>query len=138
MPRNSAQDARSGDERSTPLRVATEDLASALVLRVAGEIDMNTAPAFGEHMAAAFAAASAAQDRSRPAVVVDFSEVDFLASVGLSVLVAHHQLGEANGTPMLLVVSSRAVLRSIASAQLDQLFTLHPTVEEALGAASAH
>ena len=134
MPRNSAQDAGSGAGQGTPLHVATEEHASALVVRVVGEIDMNTAPAFGEHMAAAFAAASSA----RPAVVVDFSEVDFLASVGLSVLVAHHQLGLANGTPMHLVVSSRAVLRSITSAQLDRLFTLHPSIEDALGAARTH
>lgn len=133
MARNSAQDAGSGAGQSTPLRVVTEEIASALVVHVVGEIDLNTAPLFGEHMAAAFASASAA----RPAVVVDFSEVDFLASVGLSVLVAHHQLGITNGTPMLLVVSSRAVLRSITSAQLDQLFTLHGTVEDALGASRA-
>jgi anti-sigma B factor antagonist len=96
---------------------------------LAGEIDMNTAPTLTEWLATAFATAAR---ENRTAVVVDFGDVEFLASIGLSVLVVHHQLGTAGGAPMHLVVNSRAVLRSITSAQLDQLFTLHPTVEDAL------
>ncbi|WNV89052.1 STAS domain-containing protein [Umezawaea sp. Da 62-37] len=135
MPRSSVHDAGSGSgpDHSTPLRVLTEHVEGVLVVRVAGEIDMNTAPKLGDHLTAAFAAAAA--DEAKPAVVVDFGEVEFLASIGLSLLVANHQAGEANGTPMHLVVSSRAVLRSITSAALDRLFTLHPSVDAAVAAA---
>lgn len=135
MARNSTRDAGSGPDHGTPLRVVVEEAGPALVVRVSGEIDMNTAPALNDRLATAFATAAAA---NHPGVVVDFSGVEFLASVGLSVLVAHHQLGAANGTPMHLVVGSRAVLRSIKSAQLDQLFTLHSTLEDALAAAPAN
>ncbi len=138
MPRNSTQDAGSGPEHGTPLRLVTEDRGSALVVHVMGEIDMNTAPALSEHLTGVFATASAAPAEQRPTVVVDFADVKFLASVGLSVLVANHQAGAANGTPMSLVVSSRAVLRSISSAQLDQLFTMHSSVEDALSAPRVH
>lgn len=131
MPRNSTQDAGSGPDHGTPLRIDLQESGSALVLHVSGEIDMNTAPALNERLAAAFEAAATT---NRAAIVVNFGGVGFLASVGLSVLVAHHQLGASTGTPMLLVVNSRAVLRSITSAQLDRLFTLHPTVETALAA----
>jgi anti-sigma B factor antagonist len=134
MPRNSTQDAGSSPDHGTPLDVVVEESDSALVVHVSGEIDMNTAPSLNDRLATAFAAAAAANHR---AVVVDFTGVGFLASVGLSVLVAHHQLGAANGTPLHLVAGSRAVLRSISSAQLDQLFTLHSTVEDALAAVPA-
>ncbi|MEO6086329.1 MAG: STAS domain-containing protein [Umezawaea sp.] len=131
MPRNSTRDSGSGPDHGTPLRVAVEESGSALVVHVAGEIDMNTAPTLNEWLATAFATAAT---ENRTAVVVDFGDVEFLASVGLSVLVAHHQIGTAGGAAMHLVVSTRAVLRSITSAQLDQLFTLHPSVEDALAA----
>ncbi|MFD9740425.1 STAS domain-containing protein [Umezawaea sp. NPDC059074] len=137
MSRSTTPDAESGSghDAATPLEVGTDHVDGALVVRVAGEIDMNTAPSLSEGLAAAFADAAETGHR---AVVVDFGGVGFLASIGLSVLVAHHQTGIANGTPMHLVVSSRAVRRSISSAELDRLFTLHESVEDALRAVAAH
>jgi anti-sigma B factor antagonist len=133
MSRSTTPDAESGSghDHATPLQVGIDRVDGAIVVHVAGEIDMNTAPSLGDSLAAAFADAA---ETGQHAVVVDFGGVEFLASIGLSLLVAHHQVGVANGTPMHLVVSSRAVLRSIGSAELDRLFTLHPTVEDALRA----
>jgi len=137
MSNSSTPDTSPGSKDATPLSLATEDLGSALVVHVAGEIDMNTSPALRDHLAGVFAKALTTPVENRPTLVVDLGDVTFLASIGLSVLVANHHDAAAGNIPMLVVVSSRAVRRSIAAAQLDRLLTLHPTVEDALSTVPA-
>jgi anti-sigma B factor antagonist len=119
------------------LRVDVEHLRGVPVVRVTGEIDMSTASALGERLSGAFedAAGDASPDAPRP-VVVDLSGVGFLGSVGLALLVEYRERGIDRGTPMNLVVSSRAVLRSLQATQLDALLAIHPTLDDALAVVS--
>ncbi|WP_229370885.1 STAS domain-containing protein [Umezawaea beigongshangensis] len=119
------------------LRVDVDHPRGVPVVRVVGEIDMSTASTLGERLSAAFedAAADASPEAPRP-VVVDLSGVGFLGSVGLALLVEYRERGIDRGTPMNLVVSSRAVLRSLQATQLDALLAVHPTLDDALSAVS--
>lgn len=65
------------------------------------------------------------------AVVLDMTEVGFLGSAGLSVLLVAAQSAPAGG---LRVVTSPAARRPIEVTSLDELLRLFPTVEAALAA----
>ncbi len=122
-----------GDGRQTePVQAEREASGDAVVVRVSGQVDSHTAPAVGEQLAAAFTDAAA----SRGPVVVDLTAVDFLASVGLSLLVQYHQIGVRQGTPLRVVAPSRNPLRALRATMLDQTLELYQNVPEALAASS--
>jgi anti-sigma B factor antagonist len=103
----------------------------AVVLRTTGEIDMNTAPVLAAEFDQAMAAATA------PApVVADLSDVTFLSSAGLAVLLDARERCSAAGTPLRIVATNRPVLRALAIAGLAELLSVHSTVEEAVAPAS--
>lgn len=115
-----------GDPGSAPtLTVRVEKPESGtVVLRVGGEIDLVTAPQLEESVTRALA--------QRPKVlVVDLTDVGFLASAGMSVLVAaHNQAGE--NTDMRLVASGSATFRPMELTGLSQALQIYPTLREAL------
>lgn len=96
-----------------------------VVVAVTGEVDALTAP----HLTATIGKAIAG---SPAGVIVDLSEVDFLASAGLSVLVATHQEVTANAR-FGVVADGPVTRRPITLVGLDSVLTLYRTVEEALG-----
>ena len=98
----------------------------AVVLTVRGEIDTLTAPAF---TAAADELLSAADGT----LVMDLSEVRFLASSGLAVLISAAHRAEERGTRLRLVVTSRAVRRPLEITGTAELFDLHTEVGAAYG-----
>ncbi|WP_280238683.1 STAS domain-containing protein [Nocardia abscessus] len=109
---------------STPraLEVQVRSAADTVIVTVHGEIDMASAP----HLQSALDGAL----RDAPAaVVVDMSNVGFLGSAGLSVLLA---ASEATGSGGLRVVPSDAARRPIEVTALDRLLTVFDSVEEAL------
>ncbi|MCS7475755.1 STAS domain-containing protein [Umezawaea endophytica] len=125
-----------GDDRRgewvDPLRAERETRGDAVVVRAFGQVDSHTASELGEQLAAAFTDAAA----GRGPVVVDLTGVDFLASVGLSLLVEYHQLGVRRGTPLRVVAPARNPLRALRATMLDQTLELYRTVPEALSAVS--
>jgi anti-sigma B factor antagonist len=98
------------------------------VLSVVGDVDALTAPDLAE-------AIFAAQAEKPNAVIVDFSDVEFLASAGMTVLVNAHQelTPEAR---FLVVAEGPGTSRPIKLMGLDTLFAVHPTLDAALGAGS--
>jgi anti-sigma B factor antagonist len=93
------------------------------VLEVAGEIDMVTAPQLANALAELL-------DQDERVVVVDLSEVRFLGSSGLAVLVNCYVALEP-GTALLIVASRREVRRAFAVTGLDGRLPLYPTREAA-------
>ncbi|OOK71032.1 STAS domain protein [Mycobacterium kansasii] len=72
---------QSGDPATpTAFGVQQSQADHAVVLAVSGEVDMLTAPQLAEAIQTALAAGP-------PALIVDLSKVDFLASAGMTVLV---------------------------------------------------
>jgi anti-anti-sigma factor len=112
------------------LRVDRAQHGPVVVYRVVGEIDALTAPVLDQALADAVDVPAAVSH-----VVLDLSEVPFLSSAGLSILVDHHGRCAANGVGLSVVAKQHAVLRSIQITALDRIIPLHPTVSDALTAA---
>jgi len=104
--------------------VDVEQHGTAVVLRVAGELDLVTTPILTE--------ASTTALRSRPPVlVIDLTGVTFLASVGMSAIVAAHETG-GDHTKVRVVGSGRDTLRPIHVTGLDNLLSVYPDLPSAL------
>jgi anti-sigma B factor antagonist len=121
------------DERPTvgvdtdhPLHVTTRRLPAAVVVAAAGEIDLATAEDLAVVVRAAF--------RLRPGtVVVDLSEVQFLASAGLSVLIEAERAASGTGQLLYVVVGEhRSVTRSLATSGLADRLALFHDLDDAL------
>ena len=100
--------------------------ADATVVHVVGEIDTLTAPVLRAQL-----------DEQLPAVrllVLDLSDVTFLGSAGLAVLVAAKDSADARGHTLRLVCGSRIVVRALEATGLLTLFDVADGVPEALGA----
>ena len=97
----------------------------ASVLHVVGEIDTLTAPVLraqlDEHIPTV------------PLLVLDLSDVTFLGSAGLAVLVAAKDAADARGHTLRLVCGSRIVIRALEATGLLTLFDVADGVPEALG-----
>ena len=113
-------------ERAATLGV--EKTATATVLRVAGELDLLTVPDLQARVYEAIAATSGA-------VVADLTEVQFLSSSGLTLLLGLQSDLAARDRPLRLVVGgSKAVSRPLLITGLDRLLELHPDLDTALAA----
>jgi anti-sigma B factor antagonist len=97
------------------------------VLRVAGEVDVHTAPALREQLLD-LAAKGAVH------VIADMSRVDFLDSTGLGVLVGGlKRLREHDGS-LTLVISATRILRLFEMTGLTRVFPAQPSVPAAITA----
>jgi anti-sigma B factor antagonist len=97
----------------------------ATVVHVVGEIDTLTAPVLraqlDEHIPTV------------PLLVLDLSDVTFLGSAGLAVLVAAKDAADTRGHTLRLVCGSRIVIRALEATGLLTLFDVADGVSEALG-----
>jgi len=100
--------------------------AAAAVLTLRGDLDLATAP----NLTAAVAAVAG---ENPPVLVLDLTEVGFLASAGLTALLAACREAP-EGTEMRIVASGRATLRPIQLTGLESSLPLYRTLEEALPA----
>jgi anti-sigma B factor antagonist len=109
--------------RDPPVR-SVETVGEAVVVRLAGELDLYNA----EDVRTALAEAAS----SSPArVVVDLSEVDFVDSTALGVLVeARARVGEQR---LVLAAPQLDTRRTLQVSGLDRHIAVHDTVEDALG-----
>ncbi|WP_063821733.1 STAS domain-containing protein [Nocardia pneumoniae] len=112
----------SGEGTSKVLDVQVREHGEVDVVIVHGEVDMASAPRLQ-------AALDEAQRGGKP-LVVDMSEVEFLGSAGLSVLLV---ASEAEQAP-LRVVASDAVRRPIELTGLDKLLSVFASLDAALAA----
>ena len=116
--------ASGGGEANATLGVAHYCVDRLVVITVTGEVDALTAPQLS-------AAIGEATVGSPTGVIVDLAEVDFLASAGLRVLIATHDLVAASAR-FGIVASGPATRRPITALGLDGILPLHRTLEEAL------
>jgi anti-sigma B factor antagonist len=102
--------------------------SDATVVHVVGEIDTLTAPVLraqlDEHLLIV------------PLLVLDLSDVTFLGSAGLAVLVAAKDAADARGNKLRLVCGSRIVTRALEATGLLTLFDVADGVPEALGSSA--
>jgi anti-sigma B factor antagonist len=98
-----------------------------VVVEVAGDIDLDTAPRLREAIAVAI------DEAAGGACVVDLTAVSYLGSTGLTALVDATREAAAQRAPLRIVVdANRPVIRPIEITGLDQVLHLYHSVEQAL------
>ena len=109
------------------LSVQVEELADGrwTVVRVAGELDIASAPALREKVIAALT-------EGHVHVVLDLTDVAFLDSTGLGVIVGLLKRARTLGGDLRLVCPGDGVRRVFEITALDRTLPLARTVEEAL------
>lgn len=116
------------DARFTPddlASVSVEDLGAVVVVRLTGEIDGSTADLVGDPLFACL-------DTASSAVVVDLTNVEFMGSTGLNILVRAHETALRRTIALRVVASTRAVLRAVEISGLDTHLPMSRSVPEAL------
>jgi anti-anti-sigma factor len=110
--------------RATPV-VTTEHLRDAVVLTVAGEIDMTTAPALEDAVRKSLI--------EHPAtLVVDLSGAEFFSSAGIAVLMLAHR--NNFGVALRVVATDRIVLRPLELTGLTDDLAIYDSLDTALQA----
>lgn len=118
------------DAASAPLDIAVERLGRVTVLSVRGELDLLTSPFLTESIEAVLTEAEPA------ALIVDLTEVPFLASVGMSVLIeASRRVGES--VTFAVVADGPNTNRPLVLMELDQTFAIYTDKAAAIAAANA-
>jgi anti-sigma B factor antagonist len=108
-----------------PLVAAVEEHDSAVVVRTAGELDLYNADELRRTLGEVCA-------RTPERVVVDLSELSFIDSTGLGVLV--EGCAKLPNRALLLAAPQREIRRALEITGLDRHFGVYDTVEEALAA----
>ena len=114
------------------MHIASHQYADTLVVRPAGRIDHRSAADLEAALMPRVAEAVARQG----ALVLDFSGVDYISSVGLRVLmIAARQMRAAQAR--LSVAALQSVVAEIFSiSRFDKVLVVHATLEDALAQAS--
>jgi anti-sigma B factor antagonist len=107
------------------LRVETEVRNDHALVTASGEIDAATADSVAN-------AVSAALSEGHKRVLLDFTEVTFIDSTGLGVLVKSHRAAEAADATFAVVHPTPQTLKLIRVLGLDQLLRVYDTHEQAL------
>ena len=108
------------------IAVETEEREGWKVVRVAGEIDLGTAPELRERLATVL-------DDGADRVIVDLEQVRFIDSTALSVMVAAHKRLVRRGTVLHLAAGGLQVVRVLTTTGLSRVFAVHDSVDEAVG-----
>ena len=110
------------------LQTSERDGHSVLSLR--GEIDVYTAPLLRQ-------AILDLVEQGRLNVVIDMTEVDFLDSTGLGVLVEGLKRVRTRDGTFAIVATQDKILKIFDITGLNKAFPIHGTLDEAVGAAAA-
>lgn len=97
-----------------------------IVLKVEGEVDVSTAPELRERLLAV-------ADRGHNLAVVDMSEVSFVDSTALGVLVSGVKRLRGAGGDLRLVVTQPRIAKVLAITGLTDVFPLYASAQEAVG-----
>ena len=118
-------EAGTGKVRHVELRVSSRSQGDHVVLALAGEIDLYTAPKLQSELMSALAVGKSAH------IVVDMSAVEFCDSTGMNVLLAGHRLASERGGDL---AAPRAPVRKILEVTgLESVFTIHDDVPAVTG-----
>ncbi|MDQ7810848.1 STAS domain-containing protein [Amycolatopsis sp. A133] len=112
-----------GDAGGAADGVKLETLGDALVLRVTGALDLVLAPKIRQLV-------DRAQRLAPSVLVIDLTEVDFLASAGMAELVRAHRLTASMA--VRVVATGRVTLRPLELTRLTDELVIVPTLAAAL------
>jgi anti-sigma B factor antagonist len=107
-------------DRDPDLRIDVEKSDGRAIVQVSGEIDVYTAPRLRENLL------RLAGDQH---LIVDLTEVSFLDSTALGVLVGAMKRQREAGGAMSIVTTGTRIRRLFEITGLDRVFTLYDSVE---------
>jgi anti-anti-sigma factor len=116
---------RAGDAPVQMFRITSLREGHVVIHQVAGELDSLTAPQLSDALADTDPAAD---------LVVDLTEVPFLSSAGLSVLIDHFQRSQRRNVTFSVVATGHATLLPLRITALDSVIPLYTTVADAVRA----
>jgi anti-anti-sigma factor len=93
---------RGGDMAKDSLHVSTEETGSSIVIRCAGEIDLNTSPELQT-------AITSAIDRKPGRLHIDATRIGFMGAEGIRVLIESAERCEAEGIQLAVHLADKAV-----------------------------
>jgi anti-sigma B factor antagonist len=105
--------------------IRTEKRDGCTVLSVRGDIDLATAPALQEAVAGVLA-------EGPPGFILDLSEVEFLGSVGMTILVSAHEALRNRGR-FSVVADGPSTSRPLQLTKLDEVIPIFGSLGDALG-----
>jgi anti-sigma B factor antagonist len=108
-----------GKVRHVELRVSSRSQGDHVVIALAGEIDLYTAPRLQSELTSALSATEPAR------VIVDMSAVEFCDSTGMNVLLAAHRLAAERGGDFALAAPRAAVRKILEVTGLNAVFAVH-------------
>lgn len=104
-------------------------IGGALVLKPSRRIDSSSAKAFEDD-------ASALVDAGPKQVVVDASDLDYISSAGLRVILTTAKKAKAGGGGLTIACAKANVKEVLAVSGFDNIFGLHDSVDAAVAALS--
>ena len=104
--------------RHVELRVSSRSQGDHVVLALAGEIDLYTAPKLQTELTSALGASKSAH------IVVDMSAVEFCDSTGMNVLLAAHRKAREQGGDLELAGPRATVRKILQVTGLETVFTV--------------
>ncbi|ABM13808.1 MULTISPECIES: STAS domain-containing protein [Mycolicibacterium] len=127
MDEQAAEGTNVGGAASSSTCVVTERwVERTAVVAVSGVVDMLTSPQLES-------AIDTALSQQPAAVVIDFTDVEFLASAGMGVLVAAHDKAGSD-VKISVVAEGPATSRPLKLVGIADIVALYPNLEEALAA----
>ena len=108
-------------------------LADTLVVSPAGRIDQSSADAFQNALAPVLAECAAAKGP----LVLDLSSVEYVSSAGLRVLMLAAKQAKATGVTIVLCGLRPLVAEIFQISRFTMVFTIAPTLQDALARVSA-
>ena len=114
------------------MELSPRRLADTLVLKPAGRIDHSNADAFQTKLAPVLARCATGQDR----LVLDLSDVDYISSAGLRVLMLAAKQAKAQGGTIVISGLRPLVAEIFDISRFTMVFTIKPSLREALAEVS--
>ncbi len=114
-----------GTAHHTPFGITEAWIDGIAVVSVRDPVDMLSAPQLSEAICAVLTTAPSG-------LIVDLTEVDFLASVGMSVLVEAQNWASAISAQFGVVADGAATARPLKLLGIDAVLALYPTLDAAL------
>jgi anti-sigma B factor antagonist len=101
-----------------------------LLLQVGGELDLHSKPMFRERLTELL-------QQARQPIIIDLSDLEFIDSSGLGVLLAIARLPEGSRPRVVVTRRDGPVRRLLRTTHLDILLDIYPSVEAARSGAMA-
>ena len=118
------------DSHRTEFDVSVQRAGTTAIVRVAGELDLATAPELSD--------ALLALDGGCERVILDVTALEFIDSTGLRLAVTEHGRAGAEGFEFVIAGAAGAVLKVLRLTGLDVTLPLAPDVASVLGDASSN